>query len=85
MDKMVINHLDKLFAATIGNAKILVLAGRAQQEEFDVGAKLCVSFARELLQNAEDLIRMGLDPSTIYAINEVSSPVAMFNASATWV
>lgn len=61
---MVINHLDKLFAATIGNklgvqhlaAKILVLTGNAQQEEFGVGAKLCVSFAGELLQNAEDLI-----------------------------
>ncbi|XP_027158691.1 T-complex protein 1 subunit theta-like [Coffea eugenioides] len=75
---VIINHLDKLFAATIGNklgvlhlaAKILVLAGKAQQEEFGVGAKLCVSFAGELLQNAEDLIRMGLDPSTIYAINK---------------
>ncbi|XP_071910135.1 T-complex protein 1 subunit theta-like [Coffea arabica] len=77
MNKMVINHLDKLFvtndAATIVNelevqhpaAKILVLAGKAQQEEIGDGANLCVSFAGELLQNAEELIRMGLHPSEI--------------------
>ncbi|KAL0316926.1 UNVERIFIED_CONTAM: T-complex protein 1 subunit theta [Sesamum radiatum] len=74
---MVINHLDKLFvtndAATIVNelevqhpaAKILVLAGKAQQEEIGDGANLTVSFAGELLQNAEELIRMGLHPSEI--------------------
>ncbi|KAF8398609.1 hypothetical protein HHK36_017540 [Tetracentron sinense] len=77
MNKMVINHLDKLFvtndAATIVNelkvqhpaAKILVLAGKAQQEEIGDGANLTISFAGELLQNAEDLIRMGLHPSEI--------------------
>ncbi|RXH89125.1 hypothetical protein DVH24_006103 [Malus domestica] len=77
MNKMVINHLDKLFvtndAATIVNelevqhpaAKILVLAGRAQQEEIGDGANLTISFAGELLQNAEELIRMGLHPSEI--------------------
>ncbi|KAI3446370.1 hypothetical protein Pfo_003035 [Paulownia fortunei] len=77
MNKMVINHLDKLFvtndAATIVNelevqhpaAKILVLAGKAQQEEIGDGANLNVSFAGELLQNAEELIRMGLHPSEI--------------------
>ncbi|CAN6331426.1 unnamed protein product [Urochloa humidicola] len=77
MNKMVINHLDKLFvtndAATIVNelevqhpaAKILVLAGRAQQEEIGDGANLTISFAGELLQKAEELIRMGLHPSEI--------------------
>ncbi|XP_019186971.1 PREDICTED: T-complex protein 1 subunit theta [Ipomoea nil] len=87
MNKMVINHLDKLFvtndAATIVNeleiqhpaAKLLVLAGKAQQEEIGDGANLTVSFAGELLQNAEELIRMGLHPSEIIigynkAINE---------------
>ncbi|GAV72688.1 Cpn60_TCP1 domain-containing protein, partial [Cephalotus follicularis] len=76
-NKMVINHLDKLFitndAATIVNelevqhpaAKILVLAGKAQQEEIGDGANLTISFAGELLQNAEELIRMGLHPSEI--------------------
>ncbi|XP_030926902.1 T-complex protein 1 subunit theta-like [Quercus lobata] len=77
MNKMVINHLDKLFvtndAATIVNelevqhpaAKILVLAGKAQQEEIGDGANLTISFAGELLRNAEELIRMGLHPSEI--------------------
>ncbi|XP_047332347.1 T-complex protein 1 subunit theta-like [Impatiens glandulifera] len=77
MNKMVINHLDKLFvtndAATIVNelevqhpaAKILVLAGKSQQEEIGDGANLTVSFAGELLHGAEELIRMGLHPSEI--------------------
>ncbi|KAL9997971.1 putative T-complex protein 1, theta subunit [Helianthus anomalus] len=77
MNKMVINHLDKLFVtsdtATIVNelevqhpaAKLLVLAGKAQQEEIGDGANLVVSFAGELLQSAEELIRMGLHPSDI--------------------
>ncbi|KAM0043577.1 putative T-complex protein 1, theta subunit [Helianthus debilis subsp. tardiflorus] len=77
MNKMVINHLDKLFVtsdtATIVNelevqhpaAKLLVLAGKAQQEEIGDGANLVVSFAGELLQGAEELIRMGLHPSDI--------------------
>jgi len=88
MNKMVINHLDKLFvtndAATIVNelevqhpaAKILVLASKAQQEEIGDGANLTISFAGELLQGAEELIRMGLHPSEIIigytkAINKV--------------
>lgn len=77
MNKMVINHLDKLFitndAATIVNelevqhpaAKLLVLAGKAQQEEIGDGANLTISFAGELLQGAEELIRTGLHPSEI--------------------
>ncbi|XVE62907.1 hypothetical protein DITRI_Ditri06bG0157000 [Diplodiscus trichospermus] len=77
MNKMVINHLDKLFvtndAATIVNelevqhptAKILVLAGKAQQEDIGDGANLTILFAGELLQNAEELIRTGLHPSEI--------------------
>ncbi|XVF31232.1 hypothetical protein REPUB_Repub16aG0127700 [Reevesia pubescens] len=77
MNKMVINHLDKLFitndAGTIVNelevqhpaAKILVLAGKAQQEEIGDGANLTISFAGEILQNAGELIRMGLHPSEI--------------------
>lgn len=76
-NKLVINHLDKQFvtndAATIVNeleiqhpaAKILVLAGKAQQEEIGDGANLTISFAGELLRGAEELIRMGLHPSEI--------------------
>eukprot|EP00249_Psilotum_nudum_P010921 c22847_g1_i1 orf=498-2132(-) len=77
MNKMLINHLDKLFvtndAATIINelevqhpaAKLLVLAAKAQQEEIGDGANLVVTLAGELLQGAEELIRMGLHPSEI--------------------
>jgi T-complex protein 1 subunit theta len=59
-------------------AKLLVLAGRAQQEEIGDGANVTVSFAGELLEKAEELIRMGLHPSEIImgynkAINKVSS------------
>lgn len=76
-NKLVINHLDKQFitndAATIVNelevqhpaAKLLVLAGKAQQEEIGDGANLTISFAGELLRGAEELIRMGLHPSEI--------------------
>ncbi|KAM0824257.1 hypothetical protein ACQ4PT_070325 [Festuca glaucescens] len=88
MNKMVINHLDKLFitndAATIVNelevqhpaAKLLVLAAKAQQEEIGDGFNLTISFAGELLEKAEELIRMGLHPSEIIigytkAINKV--------------
>ncbi|BBN13186.1 T-complex protein 1 subunit theta [Marchantia polymorpha subsp. ruderalis] len=79
MNKMVINHLEKLFvttdAGTMVNelevqhpaAKLLVLAARAQQEEVGDGVNLVISFAGELLQGAEELIRMGLHPSEIIA------------------
>jgi T-complex protein 1 subunit theta len=79
MNKMVINHLDKLFvtsdAGTILQelevqhpaAKILVLAAKAQQEEIGDAANLVVSFAGELLGGAEQLIRTGLHPSEIVA------------------
>ena len=65
---MVINHLDKLFvtndAGTIVNelevqhpaAKVLVLAGKAQQEEIGDGANLTISFAGELLQGFWDTL-----------------------------
>eukprot|EP00270_Netrium_digitus_P022128 TRINITY_DN979_c0_g1_i2.p1 TRINITY_DN979_c0_g1~~TRINITY_DN979_c0_g1_i2.p1 ORF type:complete len:566 (+),score=145.14 TRINITY_DN979_c0_g1_i2:66-1700(+) len=77
MNKMIINHLDKLFvtsdAATIVNelevqhpaAKLLVLAAKAQQEEIGDGANLVITLAGELLQNAEELISSGLHPSEI--------------------
>lgn len=77
MNKMVINHLDKLFvtndAGTIIQelevqhpaAKLLVLAAKAQQEEVGDGANFVITFAGEILQGAEQLIRTGLHPSEI--------------------
>eukprot|EP00245_Coleochaete_scutata_P002966 TRINITY_DN14219_c0_g1_i1.p1 TRINITY_DN14219_c0_g1~~TRINITY_DN14219_c0_g1_i1.p1 ORF type:complete len:545 (+),score=124.80 TRINITY_DN14219_c0_g1_i1:157-1791(+) len=79
MNKMVINHLDKLFvtsdAATIMSelevqhpaAKLLVIAGKAQQEEVGDGTNLIITLAGELLSGAEELIRSGLHPSEIIA------------------
>ncbi|KAI8906401.1 chaperonin Cpn60/TCP-1 family [Gorgonomyces haynaldii] len=76
-NKMVINHLEKLFvtsdAATIMRelevvhpaAKLVV--GGSQQQEFDMGdaTNFVVVFCGELLQQAEYLLRMGLHPSEV--------------------
>ncbi|KAJ3083712.1 T-complex protein 1 subunit theta, partial [Quaeritorhiza haematococci] len=82
-NKMVINHLEKLFvtndAATIMKelevvhpaAKMLVLASQQQETEMGDGTNFVVVVAGELLQQAEYLLRMGLHPSEIlegYAI-----------------
>lgn len=98
MNKMVINHLDKLFvtndAATIVNelevqhpaAKLLVLAGKGQQEEIGDGANLVISLGGELLQGAEELIKLGLHPSEIIigytkALKKVRTLLTMNNVS----
>lgn len=77
MNKMVINHLEKLFvthdAATIMQeldvihpaAKLIVMAAQAQQREIGDGTNFVVVLAGELLIQAENLIRMGLHTSDI--------------------
>ncbi|BDA41671.1 T-complex protein 1 subunit theta [Coccomyxa sp. Obi] len=77
MNKMVINHLEKLFvtsdASTIINelevehpaAKLLVLAAQAQQQEIGDGTNFVVSFAGDLLSAAEGLLRDGLHTSEV--------------------
>lgn len=77
MNKMVQNHLEKLFvtndAATILKeldivhpaAKIAVLACQAQEQEIGDGTNFVLVFIGELLQNAEALIRKGLHPSDV--------------------
>jgi len=79
MNKMVINHLEKLFvtndAATIIKeldvihpaAKLAVLASEMQEQEIGDGTNFTIVFCGELLQNAETLIRKGLHPSEIVA------------------
>lgn len=76
-NKMVINHLEKLFvtndAATIMRelevvhpaAKLLVMAAQQQESEMGDGTNLVVILAGELLQQAEYLLRMGLHPSEV--------------------
>jgi len=77
LNKMIINHLSKLFvtsdAATIIKeldvvhpaAKMAVLASQMQEQEIGDGTNLVVSFCGELLQNAEALVQKGLHPSEI--------------------
>ncbi|KAJ3216576.1 T-complex protein 1 subunit theta [Dinochytrium kinnereticum] len=76
-NKMVINHLEKLFvtsdAATIIKelevvhpaAKLLVLASQQQEAEMGDQTNFVVIFAGELLQQAEYLLKMGLHPSEV--------------------
>lgn len=77
MNKMVINHLEKLFvtsdASTIVTeldvnhpaAKLLVMAAKAQAAEVGDGTNLVLSLAGELLGNAEGLLREGLHTAEI--------------------
>jgi len=76
-NKMVINHLEKLFvtndAATILRelevehpaAKILVMASHQQEQECGDGTNFVLGFAGALLENAEELLRMGLSVAEV--------------------
>lgn len=77
MNKMIVNHLDKLFvtsdAATIIKelevihpaAKLVVLASQMQEQEIGDGTNFVLVFCAELLGNAELLVQKGLHPSEI--------------------
>nr|CAD7202898.1 unnamed protein product [Timema douglasi] len=77
MNKMVINHIEKLFvtndAATIIReldvehpaAKLMILASQMQEQEIGDGTNFVIVLAGSLLEAAEDLLRMGLTPSEI--------------------
>ena len=77
MNKMVINHLDRLFvtsdAATIIKesdihhpaAKMIAMAAKMQEQECGDGSNLVLSFAGELMAQAQSLLQMGLHPSEI--------------------
>ena len=77
MNKMVINHLEKLFitsdAATIIRetdvhhpaAKMIAQAAKMQENECGDGTNLLISMAGELMTQAQSLIQMGLHPSEI--------------------
>jgi len=74
---MVINHLDKLFvtsdAATIIKesdihhpaAKMIAMAAKMQENECGDGSNFVISFAGELMAQAQSLLQMGLHPSEI--------------------
>lgn len=77
MNKMVVNHLEKLFvtndAATIIKelevqhpaAKMLVLASQMQEQEVGDGTNFVLVFAGALLDAAEGLLRTGLSPPEV--------------------
>lgn len=79
MNKLVINHLEKIFvtsdAATIVKeleimhpaAKMVVMAATMQEYEVGDGTNFVVTFAGELLLQAEELLRMGVHVSDIIA------------------
>merc|ERR550539_811025 len=77
MNKIVINHIEKVFVtsdcATIVQelqvehpaANVVVQAAGMQEKEIGDGSNLVVMFAGELLKKAEELLGMGLHPSDI--------------------
>eukprot|EP00668_Euglena_longa_P042164 GGOE01055609.1.p1 GENE.GGOE01055609.1~~GGOE01055609.1.p1 ORF type:complete len:562 (+),score=217.93 GGOE01055609.1:68-1687(+) len=77
LNKMVINHLGKLFvthdAATILRelevehpaAKLMAMGSKAMEEEIGDGTNLVIVLAGELLNLAEQLIRMGIHTSHV--------------------
>ncbi|CAD7693532.1 unnamed protein product [Nyctereutes procyonoides] len=77
MNKMVINHLEKLFvtndAATILRelevqhpaAKMIVMASHMQEQEVGDGTNFVLVFAGALLELAEELLRIGLSVSEV--------------------
>ncbi|XP_026872777.1 T-complex protein 1 subunit theta isoform X1 [Electrophorus electricus] len=77
MNKMVINHVEKLFvtndAATILRelevqhpaAKMIVMASHMQEQEVGDGTNFVLVFAGALLELAEELLRMGLSVSEV--------------------
>ena len=84
MKKLVVNHIDKLFitndAATILKevevhhpaARLVAMAAKMQKEDFGDFTNYVVTFAGELLVQAESLIRTGLHPSAIISGYELA-------------
>lgn len=72
MNKMVINHLEKIFVTSDCStilremevnhpaAKLLVMAADMQEQEKGDGTNLVVSFCGSLLSTAHDLLRTGV-------------------------
>uniref|UniRef100_A0A7N6FAR2 T-complex protein 1 subunit theta n=1 Tax=Anabas testudineus TaxID=64144 RepID=A0A7N6FAR2_ANATE len=90
MNKMVINHLEKLFvtndAATILRelevqhpaAKMIVMASHMQEQEVGDGTNFVLVFAGALLELAEELLRMGL------SVSEVKKCISIFPKSGNF-
>jgi len=87
--KMIINYLEKIFvtsdAATILRelevqhpaAKMIVMASKMQESECGDATNFVITFAGELLNQAEGLLKMGLHPSQIVSGYELASKKAI--------
>ncbi|XP_013390625.1 T-complex protein 1 subunit theta [Lingula anatina] len=88
-NKMVINHLEKLFvtndAATILRelevqhpaAKMLVLASQQQEQECGDGTNFVLVFAGALLESAEELLKLGLSVTEVVEGYELACQKAL--------
>ncbi|CAI4222166.1 unnamed protein product [Auanema sp. JU1783] len=89
MNKMVINHIEKLFvtndAATILKeldiqhpaAKIIIMASEMQEKQVGDNTNTVVILAAALLENASHLINMGLTPQEVAAGYEQAAEKAL--------
>ncbi|MGH0187641.1 UNVERIFIED_CONTAM: hypothetical protein FKN15_025868 [Acipenser sinensis] len=89
LNKLVINHLEKIFvtgdAALILRelvvehpaAKMLVMATQAQEQEIGDGTNFVLILAGSLLENAEELLKLGLSVSEITEGYKVASNKAL--------
>uniref|UniRef100_A0A069DZ90 T-complex protein 1 subunit theta n=1 Tax=Panstrongylus megistus TaxID=65343 RepID=A0A069DZ90_9HEMI len=89
MNKIIINHIDKLFvtndAATVVKeleiehpaAKIMILASQMQEEEVGDGTNFVIVLAGSLLENAQDLLRMGMTSADIISGYELAMEQAV--------
>lgn len=89
MNKIVINHIEKLFVtsdtATILSelevqhpaAKLLILASQQQEKECGDGTNFILIFAAALLEEAEELLRKGLSPTEIIEGFEIAMTKAL--------
>lgn len=88
-NKFIINHLQKLFitndAATILRelevvhpaAKLVVMASQQQEAEMGDATNFVITLAGELLDKAEELLRIGLHPSEIMQGYEMAQEFAV--------
>mmetsp|Transcript_5508 Transcript_5508/g.17627 ORF Transcript_5508/g.17627 Transcript_5508/m.17627 type:complete len:549 (+) Transcript_5508:3-1649(+) len=89
MNKLVVNHLDKLFVTSDTGtivtelevnhpaAKMVTMAAKMQESEVGDGTNFVVSFAGELLLHAEELLRQGIHISEIISGFEKAAEFAM--------
>jgi T-complex protein 1 subunit theta len=89
MNKLIVNHLDKIFVttdtATIMQemeiqhpaAKMISMASDMQEKEIGDGSNFVVCLSGELLVQAEKLLRMGLHPSDVIAGYQLAGKKAL--------